>query len=156
MVLDESTMRALDRVGENSPDVAEVWRYPRSFSVDAVATETSSFAFDQRSAAGGVSSCRLCIEVAHRSDIGHKTRKVGSTKSARRHCRAGDAGLDEPVQFRIRRYTPKLSGAKTDTRYRVAIGAVTGDAVRVVEIESDFHFRLRVLRTDSWNGDRGK
>jgi hypothetical protein len=29
---------------------------------------------------------------------------------------------------------------------------VAGDAVRVVEIESDFHFRLRVLRTDSWDG----
>jgi hypothetical protein len=127
-----------------------------------VTSETSSFAFNQRSAAIRLSSRWFRIKVAHRSDVRDKARKVCRAESAWRHRRAGNASLDETVQFRVCRYAPELSAAKTHARYRVAIGAVAGDAVRIVEIESDFHFRLWVLRTDSWNdggenecGDQG-
>ena len=76
------------------------------------------------------------VEVAHRPDVCNKPREVCCRVPARWHGRAGNAGLDQTVQFSIRGYAPELVRSQIDAGNRITIRAMTRDAVRVVQIEA--------------------
>src|SRR6266571_1024795 len=95
---------------------------------------------------GIAASRRDGVEVAHRPDVCNEPGKVGCGVSARRHGRAWNAGLDQTVQVGVRGDATELVRSQIDTRNRIPIRAVTGNAVRVVKRVPGLHIGLGVLR----------
>src|SRR5436190_1327452 len=101
---------------------------------------------EDRLATHGVAPARQGgIEFPHRPDISHQSREVRCGVPAWRHGGPGNARLDQAVEIGIRRHAAELAAPQIDAGDRITIGAVTGDAVRVVEVETGLDIRLRVL-----------
>jgi hypothetical protein len=110
-----------------------------------VAAAAIALLFKNGLATGCIAARRHRIEFAHRSHIRDKGGKLAGIVSPRGHGRPGDAGLEKAVEIAVTRRTPELAAAQIHSGHGIAVRAVAGDAIGVVEVEAQLHVHLRIL-----------